>query len=69
MILGQTPIKLQNILGIIELERVQDDRAVHYSLFQGKLAAGANLCLLKEKDNSLLFKTIESHLGYRGNSP
>ena len=40
-----------------------------HSLFQGKLAVGANLYLKKEGDNSLLFKTVESHLGSRGNCP
>ena len=33
----------------------------YHSLFQGKLAAGANLCLYVEKDNCLLFETMESN--------
>ena len=35
-------------------------RVSGHSLFLGKLAAGANLCLYREGYNSLFFKTMEN---------
>ena len=50
----------------LKLERVKFQISSDHSLFQEKLAAGANLYSYKERFNNLLFK---SHLGYRGNCP
>ena len=38
----------------------------NHSLFEEKLAAEASLCLYKMEDNRLLFKTMDSHWGWRG---